>query len=175
MNKQSAFEQGFQKRASEYGLNQKQANELIDLIQHNPEVSGALIGGGVGAGAGALASKDGDRGNGALKGGLAGAGLGLGAGYAYHRGGDMKREDLDRAHNNEQVKNVDYLLKSYEAQDATDALKDSPSSVKTNLMDWYKKRHDDASSAWTKSRENEASVNDTGNYHTLLKHIFGSK
>ncbi len=79
---------------------EKQAAGMSDVLsslggrlQQNPTAGGALLGGGLGAGVGALSTAFGNRGKedyerksllgGALGGGLAGAGLGAGAGLAY--------------------------------------------------------------------------------------------
>ncbi len=97
--KQAAMAEGFMKAAQDYGLTYGQSidllhsriaeNELMQkrafdmqqlqqLIQTYPELAGALGGGAVGAGAGAMMGGKGNRGNGAIAGGLGGAALGAG-------------------------------------------------------------------------------------------------
>jgi len=110
-----AYVESFLKTASERGVSEKQANEMLQhllsqlqqggqnvagLAQANPEAAGAIGGGLAGAGAGALAGGEGNRSKGALIGGAAGAGLGAGAGAGYRIGGEMKANDITRNNNN---------------------------------------------------------------------------
>ena len=180
MNKQSAFEQGFQKRASEYGFDEG----ISGMLARNPEAWGTILGGGAGAGAGALLGGEGKRGKGALIGGVAGAGLGLGAGLAYHQGQDMRqadvgkiqnkmRDDDDSRHFEQTRRNA--LLSRLTGEHAPDKNHDFERGALTEKYWDSQNRIEKFDSTHNDDYKNLNEAKDKGAYRTLLQHLFGGK